>query len=637
MTNELERKAESVKFLEFHQPPLASGDYDVTITQSIVVKANVAASKDQTDTFSATKHFTVAGERFELNPIDVLGVFPPEGNLGEHFNVLPHIMLNRSTLPWERTAEAESSPESSSKSTPWLALLLFDEDQKPTPKIVKAGDLRNAPPAGTKFPSVTLETAQQVDDALTVIDVPHDVLKNIMPTAEELKLLAHVRSALDNKGQLVGDELAIIIANRLPQKGKISTVHLVSVEGRFKKTRGAYQFDYQEAAGNDLIRLVSLKSWSFACEDPKKHFKDLLVALNGSPATLRLPETGKSVDELLAKGFVLLPHSFREGDETASWFHGPLTPGKDSSTKLDLPARSSDELVRYDPTLAMFDVSYAAAWELGRLMALQDKDFSTGLYQWKRQHAQQVARGEQGQENNYLPYQTAVSVPIPKTISEWFERLWKLEGVPFNYLVPDERMLPAESIRFFRVDRAWIRCLADGAFSIGRVASSDVEADASHGEDGPTADFPSTLTGFLMRSEVVSGWPGLIVDGYSDRDGNRRVEKLRLERLASGVLLCIFEGEVSRVNVHQKPETLHFGFAHSNGAFSKVLRNAQGAPGNVVKVEHWRKDSDRTLNVAVFAESVGQALTPKAALTSAQFAFQMVEGSANIIFLTAKT
>jgi hypothetical protein len=30
--------------------------------------------------------------------------FPPDGSLGEHSNVLPHIILNRSTLPWERPA-----------------------------------------------------------------------------------------------------------------------------------------------------------------------------------------------------------------------------------------------------------------------------------------------------------------------------------------------------------------------------------------------------------------------------------------------------------------------------------------------------------------------------------------------------
>ena len=47
-----------------------------------------------------------------------------------------------------------------------------------------------------------------------------------------------------------------------------------------------------------------------------------------------------------------------------------------------------------------------------------------------------------------------------------------VRGVPFNYLVPDERMLPAESIRFFQLDESWMDCLLDGAFSIGRVTTA---------------------------------------------------------------------------------------------------------------------------------------------------------------------
>jgi len=642
MSSEIEQKAVSVTFQQFHQPTLAAGDYKITVEQSVKIDADKSVpTVDETKAFSETKLFTVAGERFELNPTDVLGVFPPEGNLGEHSNVLPHIILNRSTLPWERFAETRSSGEQRPPAgIPWLALLLFDEDQKPQPKTVKVKDLRET---GTKFPEITLETGQHADDLVTVIDVPQTLLELIMPTAEELKLSAHVRFGSDDKGKLVGDELAILIANRLPQPGKTSTVHLVSVEGRFKLEGSSLEFDYQNTLEGNLIRLVSLKSWSFACEDKKKDFKALLLGLNAKPATLRLPEVARSAEDLLARGYVLLPHYFREGHQIASWYHGPLTPGKVSSpltpgdheaSQFVLPARSSDELIRYDPALAMFDVSYAAAWELGRLLALQDKDFSIGLYQWKREYAQQQARKEQRKESSHLPYQSALEVLVPEAISAWFKSLRRLEGVPFNYLVPDERMLPAESIRFFRVDRAWLDCLADGAFSIGRVASSDYEADKSHGLKSPAAGIAPKLTGFLLRSEVVSGWPGLLVDGYSNDSADKQsVRMLREDRLSTGVLLCIFSGEVGRVDIHLKAETLHFGLTSKDGAFFKTLRNVNGAQvGEPVKLEHWRKDSPRTLNVAAFADTIGQKLNPPSSLTSAQFAFQMVEGVENIIF-----
>ena len=60
------------------------------------------------------------------------------------------------------------------------------------------------------------------------------------------------------------------------------------------------------------------------------------------------------------------------------------------------------------------------------------------------------------------------AVLVPEQISKWLGRLRLLKGVPFNYLVPDERMLPPESIRFFYLDINWIDSLLDGAFSIGR-------------------------------------------------------------------------------------------------------------------------------------------------------------------------
>jgi hypothetical protein len=78
----------------------------------------------------------VSGERVTLNPQDILAVFPPEGSLGDHSNVLPHLMLKRGTLPWERRADP------SSDKAPWLILLLFEDGEKLGGTIDKAGFLQ---------------------------------------------------------------------------------------------------------------------------------------------------------------------------------------------------------------------------------------------------------------------------------------------------------------------------------------------------------------------------------------------------------------------------------------------------------------------------------------------------------------
>lgn len=682
----------NVEFLQYHKPALADGKYEITVTQEIKIHGQPV------EPFSTTRTFFVSGERFELKPTDIHAVFPPSGSLGEHANVLPHIILNRSTLPWERSADT------SNDNFPWLALLLFEDGEKLSgtidkpvflqelkkysdingeavwnhlldksivwlkaranklteaiilpqdkrasntlgndfakwestieaifnqfriPKIIPLSDLTNPSTDILKWPGIQLEIGQDKNDKVTIIDLEKSLLEEILPTKEDLAYLAHVRQGKDTNGKLVGDELAVIIGNRLPKKGGISTVHLVSVEGHYNSDC----FDYQGARDNDLIRLVSLKSWSFACVDQKQSFKGLLTHLNRNPSTLRLPPNNSpEAEKYLASGYIPLPHYLRQGDKTISWYHSPLIPGE-NPTDITLPVRAADELVRYNPANGMFDISYAAAWELGRLLALQSKDFSINLYNWKRTHVQQLKQAEQ--KLIHLPTfnQPAEDiVEILGAIASWFKDLSLLEGIPFNYLVPDERMLPIESIRFFWVDSQWIECLLDGAFSIGRVTDSDHERDSQH-EQSPAANPHEKVSGFLLRSAVVAGWPGLLVDGYSKViDTNDRVSSadrlklLRMERLSANILICLFNGEIKTVDIHQKPETLHFGLDSDDGntSFYKKLRDIQ-ANENGRKIDSipWSHEKKRVINITHMAKKIQWQST------SAQFALEMIEG-----------
>ena len=625
MSQAVEPETRYVKFLEHHRPGLTPGDYEIAVNQEIDVEIK---GVHQSHTFTKEQKFTVAGERFEFKPTDVEAVFPPDGNLGDHSNVFPHIILNRSTLPWERVADVERAQAG----VPWMALLLFDADEKPKVQSLTLAELKKGGVEKFQPQPLILEKGQHDDDVVTVIDVPATRLKEIMPTAEELVLLAHVRFGTNPAGESNGEEVAVVISNRLPQRGKTSFAYLVSLEKRLRNGI------LEGMDGDGMIRLVSLQSWSFACEDHKKDFKELLRDLNktsGPPATLRLPRVASSTETLetfLSKGYVVLPHHFRHGDQTASWFHGPLIAGAIKNPHMELPARTADALVRYDPDLSMFDVSYSAAWELGRLLALQDKEFSTSLYQWKRERAQGAA--QQTQWLARVPFQKLMQpADPPDPIADWLESLRKLEGIPFNYLVPDERMLPPESIRFFRVDETWVDCMADGAFSIGRVSSSDHAADKVQGKSlEASLDVPRT--GFLLRSEVVTGWPGLQVAAYAEKESAPKQVPLkvsRIDQLEGGVLLCIFEGEIGRVEISQKAEALHFGLKVEGSVFSKVLRDPQSGKPIDTKVtlnaDHWRSKPLRKLNVTALAELVHDKQT-----TSSQFALQMVEGAEKVIF-----
>ncbi|MBD1857652.1 MULTISPECIES: hypothetical protein [Leptolyngbya] len=844
-----------IEFIQYHKPGLVSGDYTITVTQT------VTGSKIQgsNSTFQDTKSFSVAGPRFDLPPQDIYEMFPPPGNHGDHSNVLPHIILNRSTLPWERDIQSTRGNQ------PWLALLVFhqsdiEQGRVSEPKIIKLSELiEDSSQSGSWFPDFKLEIAQRESDKVTVIDVQKSLLNVILPSFEDLPYLAHVRQRkelsvdidesylaqlneckegstqaaedifkeefaafkeeikqggirlfgacsiacrqngtkkewvitdAENGKQYVAREdsvqqkkvlnvftndaeVAIVIANRLPQRGGLTTVHLVSLENRFidKIDEPKKVFDYRE---KDLVRFVSLKSWSFSCTDPDRNFKQILLHLNQD--TLRLPE---AKNDYLNQGYVALNYYLRKGGKTIAWYHSPLRPCKTtdrlySLKKTDSPPekkgwhiksemnqthyywgdrtqntlyqvtpffganlRVSDQLLCIDQKSGLFETTYAAAWQLGRLLALQDQHFSVALTQWKRNHVQQFHQRRQAIADPHLQlFNNLPSLNAPSEVNTWFDKLNQLQGVPFNYLVPDARMLPEESIRFFQVDPLWIDCLLDGAFSLGRCTETDQLQDFYH--IIASNRYPIT-SGLLLRSEAVSGWAGLLVDGYyklskdieselkmqdqeirasalpnlkqnlhrigiplpdklriqqtdgietwtltdldtspdyvetivgdannpqlcmmmpdrdrqynytiinnKDKEYYLKLPLLRMERLANDVLLCLFQGDIHRVDIHLKPETLHFGLKKLKEDFSKDLKNKDGSEAKTndqtqspsVNLDHknWKVSPDspslpgtRSLNVKnLVTEIEGKLNLTLNTLTSDQFALQMIEGS----------
>lgn len=172
---------------------------------------------------------------------------------------------------------------------------------------------------------------------------------------------------------------------------------------------------------------------------------------------------------------------------------------------------------------------------------------------------------------------------LPAEIAGWLGRTLLLYGVPFHYLVPDERMLPPESIRFFYLDPAWLKCLLEGALSVGRTSTTEEELDqrlsnsfldqapaeaaalrraARDPEGAKTIILRWPLSGFLLRSQVVEGWQGLEMTASGvDGDGNPLdpLVPLRIDRLGPDVMLAIFNGKLTRLRVKQPPEGMHFG------------------------------------------------------------------------------
>lgn len=203
---------------------------------------------------------------------------------------------------------------------------------------------------------------------------------------------------------------------------------------------------------------------------------------------------------------------------------------------------------------------------------------------------------------------------VPGELRRFLAQLRLLQGLPFSYLVPDARLLPQESIRFFYIDRAWTDALVQGALSVGTLSSADraqlasvyehiqkevdeAERSVREVDDGSLLQGEGgTLTGFLLRSRAVSGWPNLHVRAYTQdvlpddalstvaESDPRRIKVLRQERLAPAVLLVLFDGVPAVVHIEEPRQGLQFGVRLQKGDIehNARLRLRDCATGNDV-------------------------------------------------------
>ncbi|GAB3279510.1 hypothetical protein [Kineosporia babensis] len=596
--------ADNLTFVSFLRPSLPTGDYTIDVAQDL--KSVEPSTLVDPTTFTTTRTFSVAGERFTLPPTMVRSVFPPDGGLGDYAEVLPHVVLDRPTLPWERPATAASPT-----APPWLVLLVFSGDEQPELKTVTLGTLATGE---AYIPAPVLEQAQKAADPVNVIDVKRTLLASIMPSLTDLERLAHVRHGTE--------ETAVVIAGRLAVPGVPTTVHLVSVEGRYSDSGFVLGPDTAGAQ----VRLVTLANWRFASVSQEHTFPYLARALADEGTPFRLPDSGvPAADGFLRQGYVPVGHELRQGGRTVSWYRGPFVTGT-SPADPRLGVRASDELLRYHPAVGMLDLGYASAWQLGRMLTLQHTTIARSVTAWKRRLSMAAGRDEPSDHPLDL---VDIDVTVPGDVRAFLDDLATLRGVPLRYLVPDERLLPVETIRFLQLDPAWITHLLDGATSIGRITRADADRDRTH----PVPVNTAPVTGALIRSALVPGYPGLLIDAYASESGGTQLPVLRTERLSPTILLCLFQGVLGRLDLHQPPQDQHFGVElPSAGGVAKTLRTADGSPGPSTPVQ--ALPTTGVVPITALADAMATVLNVQAAtFDSGAFARQMIETAQRVTFL----
>ncbi len=134
------------------------------------------------------------------------------------------------------------------------------------------------------------------------------------------------------------------------------------------------------AGDQNLHRFPVLAHWTF---DTLQHgdFETLMRSLDVG----LLGTVGDDVEDpptVLATGHNLLDRHTRGGERSAGWYRGPLVP-HELTDRDDVPLHAAEQAIRVGSD-GIEDLSYAAAFELGRLMALSDPRFVSALIEWRR-------------------------------------------------------------------------------------------------------------------------------------------------------------------------------------------------------------------------------------------------------------
>jgi hypothetical protein len=713
---------ELTKYIQCYTPELTAGDYSVHLKQTINSKANTKPDArylpSATEKIENTLNFYVDAARFVLNPTDIYSVYPPAAQNGAFSESIAQIVFTRRTLPWERTLDGKM-PAYALKGTeptvdqpiPWMALILINEDQLPD---IMNRTLREViyAEAGVTGPAILESSTTESDlklmpwersnmaEGCQTIDITAAQFNDLLPTIADLPYLAHIKEvniANKDKNGIVDIDpahadiasFAVVIGNRLPTPNKRHIAVLVSLEGFGAYLKPDDKLPAQKNIPTPTVRMVVLAHWLFYNEG-QHSFLEMAQQLQNKKLQVYQPKAEFKLAEYLDMGYTPMQHLTRSGVKNISWYRGPLTPLALPKMDRNISYSSSDSALRYDAESGFYDVSYAAAWQIGKLLALQNLNFSQAMVSWRNkvkllalqykktnildpilqsserldttvkeklidyirniEKPKLTSNIKAADENDYKSQlNTEAANAIPAEVKTFLGDLFRLKGVPFNYIVSDELYLEKGNvdgtIGFFYIDPNWVESMLDGAISIGRMSDSqmlldnamagnfaqefyqkvkEAESIKPYRED-PTKEFRLLdITGFLLRSNIISGWRGLEIEAF-DASGVK-LPAFRFERIDNDIMLGIYNGKISKVVITEPQEGLFFGIKSAGNKYNKNIKSDEGKTIKEIDRQLLNNDlirSNRTIKIAALAAYMKTELH-KNIFTSAEFALQMV-------------
>ncbi|KAK6349290.1 hypothetical protein TWF730_010040 [Orbilia blumenaviensis] len=428
-------------FRSYYLPSLEGGRHTIQVEQKVSL-ANSTLGTDEVlveadkprKAIAVTQDFTVIAPHFNLIEERVDSVFPPPGQSALP-KTLPHIVLKDFHFPWARNAATcARQKDDESNRIPWVALITFTADELQVSDMGIFGDIPGAKlndnlaveskvgiaydklklvPASKNVTSLlTKPDSREKDQSTSLIRVQKPLFTKLFTESgkgniSQFKYLNHVRKVATD-GQMAAmygpsGTYSIIVSHRTGPYDTIKATpliaHLVSLENIDGVDISKFK---------DNIIMTSLYSWTYTSLPPNsfdvrsalQNLGDNLTVLKAGtppPKPKPKPKPKPNLDEaaildIITKrqedGYTLVRHRTVTGEETAAMYRGPLVPTivpARTAEEMTIQSNFGTDLQILDADLSLMDISYAAAWQLGKTLAMGDQAFTAALSRVRRQ------------------------------------------------------------------------------------------------------------------------------------------------------------------------------------------------------------------------------------------------------------
>ena len=231
---------------------------------------------------------------------------------------------------------------------------------------------------------ITMHGLAQLTNAITHANGPHSVAPHGLGPQ-----VATVASSTE-RSRSKGTETAAAAFATGPVRHVASSADDNDAANRFVTGTALSDLGNLIAVFEATLRFPVLASWDFVCTGEgtfESIMNDLDTGMLGTFPTTMLPELRPTVAET---GHILLEHTTRRGELAEAWYRSPFVPQPTARVLPDpgdgsLPvAHSGDQLRRVVPD-GHEDLSLAAAFEIGRLLALSKPGVVAALMRWRQE------------------------------------------------------------------------------------------------------------------------------------------------------------------------------------------------------------------------------------------------------------